>query len=250
MPTNRISVVIVDDEAPARDIVAAYLKPFAQIDVAAQCANGFEALKVVQELKPDILFLDVQMPKITGIELMEVMDNPPVVVFTTAYDEFAIKAFELNAVDYLLKPFSQDRFAKALEKAMARVGQQAPATTYNLNVTGADDEKMLPRIVVKNGANIKVIPVGEVLFIEAQEDYVMVHTSGGRYLKDQTMAYYETHLPPDKFVRIHRSTIVNVDTIERLEAYDKETYLAIVPPAHKLKVSRAGYKRLKETLRF
>jgi two-component system, LytTR family, response regulator len=249
MPTNRISVVIVDDEAPARDIVAAYLKPFGQIDVAAQCANGFEALKVVQELKPDILFLDVQMPKITGIELMEVMDNPPVVVFTTAYDEFAIKAFELNAIDYLLKPFSQNRFTQALEKAMARVGRQSPSATLIHSATG-DDGIMHTRIVVKNGANIKVIPIAEVLFIEAQEDYVMVHTSGGRYLKDQTMAYYETHLPPDKFVRIHRSTIVNVDTIERLEAYDKETYLAIVPPSHKLKVSRTGYKRLKETLRF
>jgi two-component system LytT family response regulator len=250
MTAKIFKAVIVDDEPPARDIINAYLGVFPQIEVVAQCANGFEALKAVQDFCPDIMFLDVQMPKITGIELMEVMDNPPAVVFTTAYDEYAIKAFEMNAVDYLLKPFSTDRFHKAVDKVLARLLNNTAKETISLQLPENTESPFLTRIVVKNGINIKVIPIDEVLFIEANEDYVMVHAASGHYMKSQTMGFFESQLPANKFVRIHRSTIVNVDRIERFEAYDKETYLAIIAPNHKLKVSRSGYKKLKETLKF
>lgn len=240
----------MDDELPARQIVESYLAAYPQIEIAAQCANGFEALKAVQELRPDIMFLDVQMPKITGIELLEVMDNPPAVVFTTAYDEFAIKAFEMNAVDYLMKPFTVERFRKAVDKVRERLAQNAPSVQTPLALPPDGEGAELTRVVVKSGANIKVIPIDDILFIEAQEDYVMVHTEKGHFMKSQTMGHYEAHLPTQKFVRIHRSYIVNIDRIERLEAYDKETFLAVVPPSHKLKVSRTGYKKLKETLKF
>lgn len=248
MNPQQFKAIVVDDEPPARQIVEAYLAAFPQIEVVARCANGFEALKAVRELKPDLMFLDVQMPKVSGIELLEVMEEAPAVVFTTAYDEFAIKAFEMNAVDYLLKPFSVERFRAAVEKALDRLGKNGAAGLPPLLQPTGANSPVLTRVVVKSGANIVVVPLHDILFIEAQEDYVMVYAQQGRYLKSQTMGYYEAHLPANRFVRIHRSTIVNVERIERLEAYDKETYLAVVPPDHKLKVSRTGYKRLKELL--
>ncbi|MFT3740684.1 MAG: LytTR family transcriptional regulator DNA-binding domain-containing protein [Breznakibacter sp.] len=250
MNSKAYKAIIVDDELLARQIVESYLGAYPQIEIVARCANGFEALKAVQEQRPDIMFLDVQMPKITGIELLEVMDNPPAVVFTTAYDEFAIKAFEMNAVDYLMKPFAAERFRKAVDKVLDRLAQNQPVWQPFGALSNESGETELTRIVVKSGANIRVIPVDDILFIEAQEDYVMVHTDKGHYMKSQTMGHYETHLPAAKFVRIHRSYIVHIDRIERLEAYDKETYLAVVASNHKLKVSRTGYKKLKETLKF
>lgn len=247
---TKFTALIIDDEPPARDIVFAYLKSFPQIEVVAQCSNGFEALKLIQELAPGILFLDVQMPKITGLELLEVLDTSPAVVFSTAYDQYAIKAFELSAVDYLLKPYSQERFNQAVEKVLTRLAGGLPSPeSHLLSLREASDE-MLNRVVVKSGSKIVVIPLEELLFIEAQEDYVMIHTTKGRYLKSQTMRFFEIHLPANRFVRVHRSFIVNVEQVERLEPYDKEYFMAVIAPDHKLKVSRAGYKKLKETLKF
>jgi two-component system LytT family response regulator len=244
------TAIIVDDEEPARDLIKAYLKNFPQITLLAECANGFEALKAIQEHNPHILFLDVQMPKITGLELLEVLDNKPAVVFTTAFDQYAIRAFELSAVDYLLKPFSTERFNQAVEKVLARLQQNQPSPVKELLENFDQNGEQLNRIVVKSGSKMVVIPIADILFIEAQEDYVMIHTEKGRYMKQQTMGYYETHLPADTFVRIHRSYIANINRIERLEPYDKESYAAVIAPNHRLRASRTGYKKLRETLRF
>ena len=243
------SAIIVDDEEPAREIIKAYLKKFSQVEVVGESSNGFEALKQIQDLKPDILFLDVQMPKITGLELLEVLDDCPAVVFTTAYDQYALKAFELSAVDYLLKPFSVERFQQAITKLLDKLSNNQSTDVKQL-IENKPDHESLNRIVVRSGSKIVVIPINDVLYFEAQEDYVMIHTSKGRYMKSQTMRYYESILPSDQFVRIHRSYIANVDHIERLEPYDKENYVAVILPDTKLKVSRSGYKKLKESLKF
>jgi two-component system LytT family response regulator len=245
----KYKALIIDDESPARDIVREYLKSIDQIEVVGECSNGFEALKQIQELKPDILFLDVQMPKISGLELLEVLDDCPAVIFTTAFDQYALKAFELSAVDYLLKPFSVERFNQAVARVIDKLANNQ-TTNIKEFIDSAHDNELLNRLVVKSSTKIVVIPITEVLYFEAQEDYVMIYSEKGRYMKSQTMRYYEEHLPADQFVRIHRSYIVNVNRVERLEPYDKESYVAVLSPDVKLKVSRAGYKKLKETLRF
>lgn len=245
-----LKALIVDDEQPARNIITHYLKSFPGIDISGECSNGFEALKMIHEVKPDILFLDIQMPKITGIELLEVLEETPYVIFTTAYDQYALKAFELNAIDYLLKPFSKERFDAAINKVIEKIelGQTAAKVSVENMLFKLPDK--LSRIVVKNGINITVIPLDEISFIEAQEDYVMIHSSKGRFMKNLTMTHLEQHLPENQFIRIHRSYIVNIERIEKLEPYDKDTYTALVAPSHKLRISRTGYKKLKDTLRF
>lgn len=245
-----LKALIVDDEQPARNIIIHYLSSFSGIQVAGECSNGFEAIKLIRELKPDILFLDVQMPKITGLELLEVIDDAPSVIFTTAYDQYALKAFELNAVDYLLKPFSQERFNLAVNKVIDRLKAGQPTRKVTSDIVNADLQEQLSRIVVKNGTSMTVIPVSEILFVEAQEDYVLIYSEKGRFMKNQTMNFLEQHLPDSLFIRIHRSYIVNIEKIQRLEPYDKDTFTAIIPPSHKLRISRTGYKKLKDTLRF
>jgi len=242
--------ILIDDEMPARDLIKAYLKDLPQISIVGECTNGFEALKMIQELNPDILFLDVQMPKITGLELLEVLDKRPAVIFTTAFDQYALKAFEMSAVDYLLKPFSKERFNQSITKTIDRLNTHQPDPLKEWMETASEDQDILNRVVTKAGSNIVVIPVNEIQYIEAQEDFVLIYTEKGRYSKSQTMKFYENHLPKEQFVRIHRSYIVNIEKIERLESYDKENYLAIVHPNTKLKVSRSGYKTLRETLKF
>lgn len=245
-----IKILIVDDEQPARTIIRHYLKAFDNVEITGECANGFEALKAIREQQPDVIFLDVQMPKINGLELLEVLEEAPAVIFTTAFDQYALKAFELNAVDYLMKPFSKERFEAAILKVMDRLKSGTPAPVLSPETIQSGFQEPLTRLVVKNGNSISVIPVSEIFFIEAQEDYVMIYTEKGRLMKNLTMNYLETHLPKDLFIRTHRSFIVNIEKIEKLQPYDKDTYLAIIPPNHKLRISRTGYKKLKETLRF
>ncbi len=242
-------VIIVDDEPPARAILKAYLKKFSEFEVVTECANGFEALKAIKEYQPDVLFLDIQMPKVTGLELLDVIDDPVNVVFTTAYDQYAIKAFELNAIDYLLKPFSEERFADAINKLKIKLTN---GTKDVISVQTIQEEipEKLDRVVVKKGSQLKVLRLDDILYFEAQSDYVMVHTKEERFLKSNTMAWFEKQLPEQQFVRIHRSYIVNSDKIEKLEPYDKDTHLAVLSQEVKLKISRTGYKKLKEVLRF
>ncbi len=242
--------LIIDDEPPARNIIKAYLKKHSEIEVVGECANGFEAIKAIKDKQPHMLFLDIQMPKISGLELLEVIDEPVQVIFSTAYDQYALKAFELNAVDYLLKPFDEKRFDAAVDKVLQKIKSGDVSNQLQVEQLQANDSATLERIVVKKGTQLEVIDLEKLLYIEAQEDYVMIYTEAGHYLKSKTMKYFEQHLPSDRFIRIHRSYIVNTDKIRGLEPYDKDTYLAILNPDCKLKVSRTGYKKLKEVMDF
>lgn len=246
-----IRAIIIEDEQPARDLIKHYLSGHTNISLLGEFSDGFSGLKAIHELKPDLVFLDVQMPKLTGFELLELMEENPHIIFTTAYDQFAIKAFELNAVDYLLKPYSQDRFNQAITKVLERVQKEPKAENISkLAEHIAEKQEMLDRVVVKTGSKIKVIPVEQILYVESQDDYVMIYSSDGKYLKQQTMKYFEQHLEPGKFLRIHRSYIVNIDTIKQLELYEKNSYLAVLSNGAKLKVSDTGYKSLKSLMKF
>ncbi len=249
---DKIKALIIDDEAPAREIIKKYLEDFANIDVVAECSDGFSGLKTITSLKPDIVFLDIQMPRLTGIELLEVMTEKPEIIFTTAYDQFAIRAFELNAVDYLLKPFQKRRFLEAVQKAVEKIqsagDDRKPAS--QLLALSPESAPPVTRIVVRKGNAINLIPVEELKYLEAQDDYVMIHYTNGKALKQQTMKFYEDKLPKTDFVRIHRSYIVRVEEIKRIEPYGKDNHVAILKSGDKLPVSRSGYKQIKEDLNF
>ncbi|MBS2096986.1 LytR/AlgR family response regulator transcription factor [Carboxylicivirga linearis] len=248
--STKYKALIIDDEPLARNIIKSYLKPWANIEVVEECSNGFEALKAVREHQPDLMFLDIQMPKVNGLELMEVIDDPVHVVFTTAYDQYALKAFELNAVDYLLKPFNEKRFANAVQKVLQKLEVGENYNNQQIQTMQDQAEEKLERIVVKKGSKLEVIPLDDILYLEAQDDYVMIYTNSGHFLKAKTMKYFENHLPTENFIRIHRSYLVNAEKIKRLEPYNKDTQLAVINDDCKLKVSRTGYKKLKEVLDF
>jgi two-component system LytT family response regulator len=246
-----IKAIIIEDEQPARDIIRHYLSKHTDIELVGECPDGFSGLKAIHELKPNLVFLDVQMPKLTGFEMLELMDETPQIIFSTAFDQYAIKAFELNAVDYLLKPYSQDRFDSAVQKALERL-QKTDNTLEikKLSEHVSEQIETLDRIVVKLGSKIKVIPIDTLLYIESQDDYVMVYTNEGKYLKQQTMKYFEKHLETSTFCRIHRSYLVNINTIKQLELYEKNSYLAVLSNGAKLKVSDNGYKALRSLMKF
>jgi two-component system LytT family response regulator len=248
---DKIRVIVIDDEALARDLVKNYLSGITGVEILGECANGFEALKMVQELRPDLLFLDIQMPKIDGFELLEVLDERPEIIFTTAFDQYAIRAFEMNAVDYLLKPFSKARLEQALEKARKRLAEnetpsQSGQAIDKLRQQIDDDRKTVERVITRLGAKITVIPVDKIWYIESADDYVMIHSEMGSHLKEKTMKYFEEHLPAGQFVRIHRSHIVNIAQISGIELYEKDTHLVMLKNGAKLRASAEGYKRLKE----
>jgi len=243
------TAIIIDDEELARELIKSYLKNFPNINIISECENGYEGLKAINELKPDIVFLDIQMPKINGFEMLELLDSFPEIIFITAYNQYAIKAFEMNAVDYLLKPFSNERFNQAVDKALNRIEKNSSKSFVKQLVTHVDqNSKQINRIVVKVKKNIKVIPVEKIIYIEAQDDYVMIYTEDGKYLKPKTMKLFETVLDTSIFVRIHRSYIVNINFISQLELYAKESYLVILNNGNKIKASKAGYQKLKNIL--
>lgn len=243
-----IRVLIIDDEAPARAIVLRYLADFPVVEVAGQYSNGFDGLRAIQEIRPDLVFLDVQMPKLSGFELLELLPDPPAVIFTTAYDQYAVQAFERNAVDYLLKPFSRERFALAVERAIAQ--RQTGDVAHRPAAAEIPPAEILDRVVVKTGSKIRILPVEEIRYLEAQDDYVMLYLENEKHLKEKTMRYFEEHLPSGQFIRIHRSYIVNVAAIDQIELYDRENYLLKTREGRQLPVSRAGYQRLREVLKF
>jgi two-component system LytT family response regulator len=249
---GNLRIIIIDDETPAREIIKHYLKEVDSVEVIAECADGFTGLKAISLHKPDLVFLDIQMPRLTGIEMLEVLTEKPEIIFTTAYDQFAIKAFELNAVDYLMKPFPKRRFLEAVKKAVEKIksgqGNKEPANKLLSKRPGADAP--VNRIVVRKGNALNLIPVDQVKYVEAQDDYVMIYHSSGKAMKQQTMKFYEENLPKTDFVRIHRSYIVRVEEIKRIEPYGKDNHVAILNSGDKLPVSRAGYKHLKEELNF
>lgn len=251
--STTLKTLIIEDEQPAIDLLSYYLKDIKEIELLGVCKDGFEGLKAINEQKPDLVFLDIQMPKLTGFELIELLEHKPMIIFTTAYDDFAIKAFEVNAIDYLLKPFSTERLNQAIEKVVeSKQSPESQKPDYNklseYNVSKPNEP--LKRIVVKKNHQIKLIHVEDVFYLEAQDDYVMIYTKDARYIKQATMKYFESGLNSDKFVRIHRSYIVNIDEMKQLEPYEKESYLAILKNGAKLKISKTGFKNLKEKLNF
>jgi len=244
------TAIIIDDEQPARELIKHYLKTYSDIELLGECKDGFAGLKAIQEQKPDLVFLDIQMPKLTGFEMLELIETPPQIIFSTAYDQFAIKAFEMSAVDYLLKPYSAERFDQAIKKVRQQIqsGQQEPKEVAKL-VTALDERTdVLQRIAVKTRHKIEVIPVADLIYIEADDDYVTLHTPSGNFLKEKTMKFMESHLDPALFVRIHRSFIVNTRPIARLELYQKETYNVVLKNGDSIRASSSGYKELKQRL--
>ena len=241
-------VLIIDDEPLARSIVTEYLQKHPQLELVQECGDGFEGLKAIQQHEPDLIFLDIQMPKITGFEMLELIEQPPAVIFTTAFDEFAIKAFEAHAVDYLLKPFNQERFDKAIAKWTEQKTNSNQKATQDLLESASLSSSQNQRIVVKNGSKIKIIPVHDVQYLEAADDYVKIHTQEGYFLKNKTMTHFEQSLDGQQFVRSHRSYIVNVQQITRIDPYEKDNHVAILRSGAKVPVSRSGYGKLKEVL--
>lgn len=241
-------VIIIDDEPLARSIVKEYLQKHPQLQLMAECGDGFEGVKAIQQHQPDLIFLDIQMPKINGFEMLELLDNTPAVIFTTAFDEYAIKAFEAHAIDYLLKPFDQQRFDKALLKWQEQKASSAEKNTQDLLETASQSPSQSQRIVIKDGSKIKIIPVHEVMYLEAADDYVKINTKDGYFLKNKTMNHFEQVLDKQQFVRSHRSYIVNVQQITRIDPYEKDNHVAVLRNGIKVPVSRSGYGKLREVL--
>ena len=247
---KKIKAIIIEDEELSRKLIISYLKDFSEIEIIRECANGFEGIKVISELKPHLVFLDIQMPKLNGFEMLELLDIIPEIIFITAHNEFAIKAFELNAVDYLLKPYSKERLVEAVKKAVDRIKSQGPADKNIDKLINQSFGDVIERVVVKTGSKIKVIPVQKIQYLEAQDDYVMIYTEDSKHLKQATMNFFETHLDPKQFIRVHRSYIVKIDQVVQLEPYEKDNYVAILKSGAKIKVSKSGMKNLKAMLNF
>lgn len=239
-----MKVLIIDDEQPARDLVKKYLEEEKSIKEIAEASNGFEGIKEINTLNPDLVLLDIQMPKLTGFEMLELVRNPPPVIFCTAYDEFAIKAFEKNAIDYLLKPFSKKRLLEAIDK----VKNKPNSAILQTNESSLNYPQPLERIVVKSAKSIDIIPVAEIRFLMSQDDYVEVHANGKKYLKQQRLKYYESALNNKLFVRVHRQYIVHVKHINKLDKFGKESYIALLDTGESIAVSAKGYQRLKSVL--
>lgn len=240
-------VIIIDDEPPAREVIKHFLKSHDDLELVGEAENGFDGLKLIHTQNPDLIFLDIQMPKLTGFELLELIDHPPTIIFSTAYDQYALKAFEQHAADYLLKPYNRERFEDGLAKARTLMSKTSvPVATESL----VQDYLQEPthRLVVKDGTKIDIIPTDEVIRIAAQDDYSEIITAKGKHLKKQTMKHLEQVLDPKKFVRVHRSSIVQVSQIAKIDKYGKETHLAQLKNGDEVVVSASGYTKLKELL--
>ena len=244
---KKLRTIVVDDEELARQVMRELLRAHEQIEVIAECRNGLEAVKAVAEHKPDLLFLDVQMPKLTGFDVLELIGPDIPVIFVTAYDEYAMKAFEVHAVDYLLKPVGQARLDAALQRMKARTAEKPPVPA-ELTAAARPAGQFAERLVVKDGTRVTLIPVAKLDYAEAQDDYVALASEGKKHLKQQTIAGLEAALDPKQFVRIHRSYVVNLGRVTRIEPYGKDSRIAILSSGAKLPVSRAGYARLQALL--
>lgn len=235
--------LIIDDEPLARKIVREYAKDL-KIEIVGECGDGFEGVKLIEQLNPDIVFLDIQMPKINGFEMLELISQNPSVIFSTAYDEFALKAFEVNAVDYLLKPYTKERFNKAVEKALLK--EDSKVEQINNSIDQQTDR--IDKIVIKDGTEIKILPLDEVSHIEAYDDYVKIYVGTKYHLKKKTMNFYEKTLKDEQFVRIHRSYLLNIQHLTKIESFEKNSYVAIVKSGERLPISRSNYAELKHKL--
>jgi two-component system, LytTR family, response regulator len=248
---NPLRIVVVDDEELARRVVCEYLSEVPDVEVVAECANGFEAVKAVADLKPDLLLLDVQMPKLTGFEVVELVGREQAVVFVTAYDAYALKAFDVHAVDYLLKPFERERLLEALARVRERLAarEPRPAGEAASAVAAAARSKPLDRVLIRDGSKVHIVPVGRIDYVQAQDDYVSIHVEGRELLKEQTLGDLEAALDPSRFVRIHRSYLLNLDRLARVEPASRDSRVAVLKDGTELPVSRSGYQRLEELLK-
>ncbi|MEO5643170.1 MAG: response regulator [Bacteroidia bacterium] len=246
-----LKIILIDDEPLSRSIIREYLQSYSDITVVAECSDGFEGVKAIAQHKPDLVFLDIQMPKINGFEMLELTDPVPMVIFTTAFDEYAMKAFEAHALDYLLKPFSKDRFDKAMQKWQQQHSPAATGKSINRLLENPQQQtEEHQRIVVKNGNNIRIVPFNEIYYIEAYDDYVKIFTKDDYFLKKKTMSYYEQVFSPKEFLRVHRSFIIRLEHLTRVEPFEKNAYIALLKNKVRIPVSRTGYTKLKETLGF
>ena len=244
-----MKIIIIDDEPLARSIIREYLQFHPELNLIAECNDGFEGVKAIQQLQPDLIFLDIQMPKINGFEMLELIEEPPAVIFTTAFDEYAMKAFESHAVDYLLKPFSQDRFDKAISKwkltdKTIPVKERLAPLLESVSNSPAEQN----RVVIKLSGKIRIIPIEDIHYLEAADDYVKIHTKEGAFLKNKTMGHFEKVLNKNQFVRTHRSYMINISEITRIDPYEKENHLAILKSGARVPVSKSGYLNLKMVL--
>lgn len=249
--SNKVSSIIIDDEKLARNVIRNYLGNYPDIEIVDECKNGYEAFKSISSHKPNLIFLDIQMPKISGFELLELLDDPPAIVFSTAFDHYALKAFEVNAIDYLLKPFSEERFREAIDKVLVRMKDKRKDQdniAKKLSNQILSEKEHLARVVVKKNSKIIIIPADKIINIEAQDDYVMIHSGEGSYLKTKTMKFFEDNLDPVNFIRIHRSHIVRIDLIKNIELLEKESYRLTLANGTNCPVSKSGYAKLKEIL--
>lgn len=246
-----LKVVIIDDEPLARSLLRKHLEEVDHVHITGEFENGFDGLKGIHELKPDLVFLDIHMPKLNGFEMLELLDEMPSIIFTTAYDQYAIKAFESNAIDYLLKPYSQERLHAALAKAQKLLEDPPDLRHLKQFVHRQDEHKeQIDRVAVKTGAKINIIYIDDIRYLESQDDYVMIYTAEGRFLKQKTMKFFENHLPPASFIRVHRSYIVRIDFVEQIELYEKESYIIKLKNGKTIPVSKSGYNRLRQSLNF
>ncbi len=244
-----IKAILIDDEPLARSILAEYLQSYTDISIVQECSDGFEGVKAITQHQPDLIFLDVQMPKINGFEMLELLDTPPAVIFTTAFDEYAMKAFEAHAVDYLLKPFSKERFDKAMKKWKEHYEKpDGKEAIQSLIESASQQPDQYNRVVVKTGSKIRIIPMHEIQYLEADDDYVKIHTADGSHLKKKTMSYFEEVLDKVQFVRVHRSYIIQIQQVTRIEPYEKEGHLAILKSGARIPISKTGYPKLKSIL--
>ena len=244
-------IIIIDDEPLARDLIRHYLQSYPNVEIAGEADNGFTAMKLIRELNPHLIFLDVQMPKLTGFEMLELLDSHILdslkIIFSTAFNQYAIRAFEMNAVDYLLKPYSKERFDAALQKALNSIQSGIFAKT-EIKALRTFPPETLTRVAVKDRQQIHVIPIDDIDYIEADGDYVKLHTAKTAYLKEKTMKYFEENLPTQQFIRIHRSYIVNVNEVKKIELYEKENYRVHLKNGDCLKASANGFKLLKKAV--
>ncbi|TNE43114.1 MAG: response regulator [Deltaproteobacteria bacterium] len=248
---ERYTALVVDDEELARHLLREMLGEHPEVEVVAECANGFEAVKAVGQHQPDVLFLDICMPKLDGFEVLDLLEEPPMVVFVTAFDEYAVRAFDAHAVDYLLKPFSEERLAECLSKIDRQRQAQIPsAQELQLATLASEEEPFLQRLVIKEGRQIHILPVDQIDYIEAADDYVSIRVGEATYLKHQTLGSLEKALNPNKFVRIHRSHLLQLDRLARIEPLQKDRYVARLHDGTQLGISRSGYQKLKAVLQL
>lgn len=242
-----LKVILIDDEPLARQLVRSFLQPYKEVQIIAECGDGFEGFKAVQDHEPDLIFLDIQMPRVSGFEMLELLDKPPSVIFTTAFDEFALKAFEAHAVDYLLKPIGKERFDKAVQKWLQlSAGKNQPQLQALLQ------EKVYAayrhRVVVKDNGLIRIIPAQDIQYVEAKDDYVKIFTNTGHYMKKASLTQLEEALDPRQFIRIHRSYLMPVSQLVRIEPYEKDSHIALLQCGSKLSISKSGMLKLKGVL--